>query len=153
MQREVRQLSEVGITQRIIRGRNVYFRANRESPVFNELKGLVIKTAGIGDVLRIALTPLANRIHVAFVYGSIARGDERQTSDLDIFVVGKITFAEVVAALRQAEENLGREVNPTVYPLEEFKSKVKSGHHFLHTILKGKKIFLVGDEHELERLA
>ena len=153
VQRETRQLSEAGILHRIIRGRNVYFRANRQSPVFNELKGLVTKTVGVGDVVRTALAGLANRIHIVFVYGSVARGDERQTSDLDILVVGKVTFSEVVAALHQAEKDLGREINPTIYPLEEFQSKVKSGHHFLHAVLKGKKIFLIGNEHELERLA
>jgi predicted nucleotidyltransferase len=153
VQREVSQLSGVGIISRIVRGQHVYFQANQESPIFNELKSLVVKTVGIGDILRNALAPLTDRINIAFTYGSFARGDEQRSSDLDILVVGKVTFAEVVSAFRQAQEKLVREINPTVYPPEEFQSKLKSGHHFLKTVLKGKKIFLIGDERELERLA
>ena len=152
VQREIGQLSEVGIIRRSVRGQNVYFQANRESPVFNELKGLVIKTVGIGDVLRTALTSLTDRLQIAFVYGSVARGDERQTSDLDILVVGKVTFAEVVSALGQAQKTINREINPTVYPSGEFKSKLLEGHHFLNTTLRKPLLFLIGDERELAKM-
>ena len=153
VQREVSQLSKAGIIRRVMRGRHVYFQANKESPIFDELKSLVTKTVGIGDVLRNALSPLVDRIHIAFVYGSLARGDERKGSDLDILVVGNVTFAEVTSAIDQAQEVLRREINPTVYPPDEFRSKLKSDHHFLKTVLTGEKIFLIGDERELARLA
>ncbi len=153
VQREVKRLSEAGIIRRMARGRQVYYQANPESPVFAELKGLVIKTAGVGDVLRGALALLADRIRVAFIYGSLARGEEREGSDVDLLVVGEVTFAEVVSALSGAQEKLGREVNPTVYPPAEFRSKLLTGHHFLKAVIKEKRILLIGDERELARVA
>ncbi|GAI19127.1 unnamed protein product, partial [marine sediment metagenome] len=108
--------------------------------------------AGIGDILRSALAPLVDNISIALIYGSVARGSEYQSSDVDILVVGEVTFAEVVERLSPAQETLGREINPTVYPPAEFKSKIAEGHHFLKSVLSGSKIYLIGDEHELARL-
>ena len=153
VQREVRQLFESGIIKRTERGRQVFYQANPESPVFSELKSLIVKTAGVGDVLRAALTPAADRIQTAFIYGSFARGDERRGSDVDVLVIGKVTFAEAVTALSKAQESVGREINPTVYPPAEFQSKLTAGNHFLKSVLKGDKVFLIGDERELARLA
>jgi len=153
VQREVKQLFESGIIRRIGHGRQVYYQANLESPIYPELKSLIVKTAGVGAVLRAALIPIADRIHIAFIYGSFARGDERRSSDVDVLVVGNVTFAEVVTVLNKAQENIGREINPTVYPPAEFQSKLKAGHHFLKTVIKGNKVFIIGDENELARMA
>lgn len=152
VQRELKALVDAGILNRNVRGHQVYYQANSQSPVFKELKSLVMKTAGVGDVLRTALSPLADRIGAAFIYGSIARGEERKSSDIDVLIVGNVTFAEVTAALSSAQETIGREINPTVYPLTEFLSKVRTGHHFLTTVLGGEKLFLIGDKDELERM-
>jgi predicted nucleotidyltransferase len=153
VQREVKRLSDAGIIQRTVRGRQVYYQANPQCPIFSELKSMVVKTTGIGDVLRAALASLTDRIKVAFIYGSVARGEEHRGSDVDILVVGDVTFAEVASRLSQAQEILGREVNPTVYPVAEFQSKLSAGHHFLKTILSGPMFFLIGGESELTRLA
>jgi len=153
VQRELRLLTEAAIVRRRARGNQVYFQANPECPVFPELKGLVLKTAGLADVLRAALAPLAERIRAAFVYGSFARGEEGRGSDVDLLVVGDVTFTELVSALGPAQEALGREVNPTVYPPREFRKKLSAGHRFLENVQKEPKVFLVGDERELERLA
>jgi len=153
VQRELKQLTESGIIRRTVSGRQVYFRANLDSPIFSELKGLIIKTAGIGDTLRAALAPIAGQIEVAFIYGSIARGEEGLRSDIDLLVVGDIAFADVVMNLQAAQKLLGREIFPTVYPPDEFKAKVRAKHHFLTSVLKGLKIYLIGDENELGRLA
>ena len=153
VQRELKQLTESGIIRRTVSGRQVYFRANLDSPIFSELKGLIIKTAGIGDTLRAALTPIAGQIEVAFIYGSIARGEEGFRSDIDLLVVGDIVFTDVVMNLQTAQKLLGREISPTVYPPDEFKAKVRAKHHFLTSVLKGPKIYLIGDENELGRLA
>ncbi len=153
VQRELKRLSDAGIIQRIVRGHQVYFQANPRCPVFEELRKLVVKTVGMGTVLQAALAPLGDRIRVAFVYGSIARGEERLGSDVDILIVGKVTFGEVVSSLREAQKTTGREINPTVYPVAEFRSKLAAGHHFLNAVLKGPMFFLVGDERELARLA
>ena len=153
VQRELRQLSNAGVIQRTVRGRQVYYQANQKCPVFTELKSLIIKTAGIGDILKDALAPLVDRINVAFIYGSMAQGKESKGSDVDIMVVGNVTFGDIVGRFGPAQEMLGREINPTVYPLAEFQSKVAAGHHFLKEVLAKDKVYLIGDEHELERVA
>jgi len=153
VQRELRRLAAAGIIERERNGRQVYYRANRACPVFDELHALMVKTAGLADVLRQALEPLADAVRAAFVYGSVAGGKERARSDVDVMVIGEASFGDIVQALRSAEEALGREVNPTVYPPAEFKAKLVSEHHFVTTVLKGPKIFLVGDEHDLAGLA
>lgn len=153
LQRELKQLSDAGVIRRRMQGRQVYFQANPDCPIFPDIKNLVRKTSGVADVLRSALDPLADRIQVALIYGSIARGEERRQSDVDILVVGRVKFSEVAAVLGPAQETLRREVNPTVYPPGEFRSKSKENHHFLNTVLKGKNLFLIGDEHELARMA
>ena len=99
-----------------------------------------------------ALAPLAERIRLAFVYGSIARGDETGSSDVDQMVVGEVSFADVVSALCDSESKLGREINPTVYGPREFREKLAAKNHFLSTVAKEKKLFLIGDEHEFRRL-
>jgi uncharacterized protein len=152
IQRELRQLVQCGILRRTARGKEVYFQVNPECPVFAELKSLLMKTAGLADVLRTALAPLADQIEVAFVFGSVTQGKERQGSDVDVLVVGNVSFADVVAAIGPAQEQLQREVNPSVYPPDEFRAKLAARHHFLTSVMAGGKVFLMGDEHGLERL-
>jgi len=153
VQREVKRLSDAGIVRRTVRGHQVYYQADRRCPLFRELKSLAVKTAGVGDVLRAALAPLAERIRVAFIYGSLARAQARRASDVDLLVVGNVSFGDVVSALGAAQAALRREVNPTLYSPAEFQTKCAARHHFLTTVLREKKIFLVGDERELARLA
>jgi predicted nucleotidyltransferase len=153
VQRELAFLSRAGILRRTVRGRQVYFQADPDCPVYAELKGLVVKTAGVADALRAALAPLAARIRVAFVYGSVARSAERRASDIDVMVIGDVSFAEAAEALGRAQQDLRREINPSVYPAAEYRTKLAAKHHFLGSVLKGEKIFLIGDERELARLA
>jgi len=153
VQRELKQLTEAGIIRRTVSGRQVYFQANPDSPIFPELKSLIVKTGGLGDTLSNALTPMAGQIKVAFIYGSIARGEEGPRSDIDLIVVGNVAFADVVANLQAAQKSIGREVNPTVYPPDEFKAKMRANHYFLASVLKGPKIYLIGDKNELRKLA
>ena len=152
VQREVRQLSDAGLIGRNAQGNQVLYRANAKSPVFRELKSLIIKTAGVRDVIAEALFPLRDRIRVAFVYGSIARQEEKAESDVDLMVVGRATFREVVTHLQAAQKKLGREVNPTVYSVAEFRRKRRAGNHFLTRVLESKKLFVLGDERELARM-
>lgn len=152
LQRELIALSEAGLIGREARGHQVYFRANSASPLFQELRGIVVKTFGVADVLRDALAPLAPAIRVAFIYGSLARGEARAESDVDVMVVGNPSFADVAGRLRSAEAALRRSVNPTVYPAVEFIEKSAAGDPFLATVLAEPKIFLTGDELELRHL-
>jgi predicted nucleotidyltransferase len=147
--RELARMEKIGVLVSTTEGKQKYYQANRQSPLFNELHGLIVKTTGVVDVLRSALVPAMEQIKVAFAFGSIASGSERRRSDIDVMVVGRISFGGVVSLLSPAEETLGREVNVVVYPIAEFKQKVREDHYFVKTVLKGKKIFLIGDEGEL----
>ena len=152
VQRELRRLTAAGILTRSTRGRQIHYQANRDCPVFAELQSLLMKTTGVADVLRAALSHLSDRVQVAFVYGSVADGRLKADSDVDVIVVGAVTFGQVVSALSPAHETLGREVNPSVYPLAEFRNRVVHGDHFVTTVLRGPRIFLVGGERELAGL-
>jgi predicted nucleotidyltransferase len=153
VQRELEFLARAGVVRRTVRGRQVYFQANPDCPIYAELRGLVVKTGGVADALRAALAPLADRIRAAFIYGSVAKGAERRASDVDVMVIGDVSFAEASEALARAQQAIGREVNPSVYAPADFRAKLAAKHHFLRTVLKSEKIFLIGDGRELARLA
>jgi uncharacterized protein len=150
VQREIRQLVEAGLVIRRTANAQTLYSANQRSPVFREIKSLVSKTVGVRGVLADALTPLRERINLAFIYGSVAGSRETEHSDVDLMIVGKVTFDEVVASLTGAEKALRREINPTLYTVREFRAKVRG--NFLATVLAGKKLFVIGDEHDLGEL-
>lgn len=153
VQRELGAMVAAGLVVRIRRGNQALYQANRQSAVFPELSSLAMKTAGLADVLRDALASVASNIDVAFVYGSFARGDQTADSDVDLMVVGEVGFAELVGALDPAQERLGREINATVYPREEFAHRVAAQDHFLTAVLEAPMIPLLGGEDELRQLA
>jgi predicted nucleotidyltransferase len=150
VQREIRQLCDAGLIVKKNIGPQTFYSANEHSPVFSEIKSLVVKTVGMRDVLEGALEPLRNKINVAFVYGSIARLKDTPESDIDLMVIGKVEFSSVVAKLSDAQKILNREINPTVYSVREFLTKLRGT--FLTTILAGKKLFIVGNEDDLREL-
>jgi DNA-binding transcriptional ArsR family regulator/predicted nucleotidyltransferase len=150
--RELASLVKVGILRRQRDGNRVYYQADSVCPLFPELRGLMIKTAGVVDVLRDVLLPHAKRIECSFVFGSIARSDEHSASDVDLLVIGDIGRADLALPLRAAEKRIGRPVNPTIYKPTEFVQKLKSGHHFLKGVLDKDKLFVVGDDHDLGRI-
>jgi predicted nucleotidyltransferase len=152
VQRELEQLTAAGLLQRTVEGRQVYFQANREAPIFPELQGLFAKTAGLTDSLREGLASLGKQVLVAFVFGSAARGELRVASDIDLLVVGDATFQDVVHALSEAQTRLGRDINPTVYPATEFQGKLRAEHHFVTNVLQGPRIFVSGGDGELAGL-
>ena len=152
LQRELRRFTEAGILLRESRGRQVHYRVNRECPIYADLQGLILKTIGLADVLRSALAPLAKRIEAAFVYGSMAKATLTEHSDVDVMVIGEASFGEVVAALNPTQDILRREVNPSVYSVDEFQHRMKDSHHFLTAVLEGPKLFLIGGEGDLGRL-
>lgn len=149
VQRELKQLTEAGILLREKVGNQVHFQANIKCPVFAELKSLVIKTAGVADILKAALSALSDRIRVAFLFGSMASANGNADSDVDVMIVGDVSFKEAVEALAPAQDKLGREVNPVVYGPDEFEKKRKAGHHFTLRVLENEKIFLIGSEDDL----
>jgi predicted nucleotidyltransferase len=154
LHRELAALADAGILVRRVEGRQTYFHANPACPFLPELTGLLRKLAGAQAVLEKALKSVRSRIQCAFIYGSIARGDEQAESDVDLMVVGEITVADLLPALRRAEREIGRPVNPTIYPPEELARKFKDGHHFSRSVLKDPaKIFVIGSADDLETIA
>jgi predicted nucleotidyltransferase len=153
LQRELESLVAAEILIRRQEGNRVYFQANRDCPVFPELAGLFAKTTGMVDVVRKALRAEEARIRLAFIYGSIARTDEGAASDIDLLIVGGVGLADVSSAVRIAERELRRAINVSVYSTAEFAAKAGRGHHFLTSVLSREKIFLIGNEYDLEELA
>ena len=153
LQRELKQLTDMDLIVRRAQGNQVRYQANSHSPIFSEIKSLITKTVGIHEVIRSALVSLGPEIQVAFVYGSVARQTERANSDVDLMVLGNAPFGDVVSALGPAQRALGREINPTVFPVSEFGSKLAAGNHFLRSVMKEKRLFVLGTENDLAKLA
>ena len=148
-QRELELLTASGLVRREVRGKQVYFQANQKAAIFPELQALFAKTVGLVDVLRESLMPLADRVRVAFVFGSAARGELHASSDVDLLVVGDVSFGDVIAAIQGAEKRLGRDVNPTVFSDDEFQTKVLAKHHFVTSVLGQPKMFVLGENDDL----
>jgi predicted nucleotidyltransferase len=150
---ELRTLAAAEVVSRRVESHRAYYRANPACPILPELRQIVLKTSGLGDALRAALAPLAKQAPLAFIYGSFAGGRETAESDIDVLLVGRLTSRQVAAIFGPLKRELGREFNCVVYSPNEFREKIGEGHHFLKAVLKGPKIFLIGDEHELAALA
>lgn len=146
LHRDLRAMAELGLLVRQEVGRQVHYRANVDSPIFTELSGLLRKTAGVVDVLRDALAPVADKIERAFIYGSIARGTEHAHSDVDVMIVGDVDFGEAIVALAPAQDKLRREINPTLFTKREFEAKRKQRDSFVAQVWKGPKLWLIGDD-------
>jgi predicted nucleotidyltransferase len=150
--RELNRLADAGVLIRKPVGNQVHFQADTGCAIYEDLRNLLKKTVGLVDVLREALTPLADKIHAAFVYGSVARGDERARSDLDLMIIGEAKFADVVGALSPARDTLRREINPNLYPAREFRRKLAAGEPFLKRVLADTKVFVIGGNDDLRKL-
>jgi predicted nucleotidyltransferase len=152
LQRELSRLTDAGILMRRRHGNRVFYQVDESCPFVVDLRSLLAKTVGLVDVLRAALEPFRASIKYAFVYGSVARGEETSASDIDLLIVGQVGLAEVAPALRQAEQQLGRPVNPSVYSLGEFMKKMRASNHFLTTVWGEKKLVVQGDLDELAKI-
>ncbi|EFK07885.1 putative toxin-antitoxin system, toxin component [delta proteobacterium NaphS2] len=139
----------------LVKGRKdsnrIYYRASRDHPLYPEIRNLVIKTNGIAEVLGNAM--MDERIHIAFVFGSIATGDERGDSDVDLFVIGDIGFRALSERLSDCSEKIEREINPYVMTEDEYEKRIRSEEHFISRVMKSPKIFIVGTENDLETMA
>lgn len=151
LHRELKLLAEGELLTRTTSGNQVYYQANRECQIFPELAGLFRKTAGLADVVREALVPLQDQVEIAFIFGSVAQGTERSGSDVDLFVIGPVSFVEVVGVLADIHQQLGREINPVIMSHAEFAGKLRDP--FILRVLDEPKIFVRGDEHDLGELA
>ena len=152
LHRELKLLAAAGLLQRSSTGNQVRYQVDRTCPIHEELAGIFRKTVGLADVLREALAPIAGKIRVALVFGSVARGSEQATSDIDVLVVGSVSFASVVEALGAAAEKLHRDVNPVVFTKTALNAKLAAGDRFVRRIAREPKIVLLGDVGEFREL-
>jgi predicted nucleotidyltransferase len=149
--RELTKLAEVGLLKRTKRGNQQVYSADTTGPIFTELASILRKTSGLADVLVQALAPAAPKLRLAFVFGSVARGQETGGSDVDVMLIGDLGFREAVELLHPCQATLGREVNPKLFSVREFTDKAAT-EPFLIDVLAKPKIFLIGNAHDLEEL-
>ena len=150
VQRELASLLAAGLITVRDQGNQKHYQANAASPVFAELRGLVLKTVGLADVLRAALAPLEDQVAAAFVYGSVARQQDTAASDVDVLIVSDaLGYAEVFGALEGAAQTLGRTINPTLYTRAELARRRAQDNAFVTRVLDQPRIWLMGDEEVL----
>jgi predicted nucleotidyltransferase len=148
--RQLQRLAQAGLVSVAHEGNQKYYTARKDAPVFTELHGLIAKTVGIVEPLRAALRPIAKKIDLAFVFGSLAKGDERPDSDLDLLIVSDVvTYPEAYEALQEAEQRIARAINPTVMTRAEWRRKRKGADSFAKRIATQQKLFVIGDERAL----
>ncbi len=153
VRKELAILSDVAILNSEKTGHHQYYWANTSSMIYPELRGIINKTFGAASTIASALSAEGKKIRVAFLYGSVATGEDTARSDIDLAVIGGITFRELSKALGTAENELGRPLNPTVYSEAEFHDKLKSQNHFVHALVGSPKVFIIGNDDELRELA
>ena len=152
VQRTVENLTEIGILQREKRGNSVYFRLRDDVPILSELKTIFLKTVGLGALLRQMLAEQKG-IEIAFIYGSLAKGEEEEASDIDVAIIGDLSSRQLTSELVKLERELGREINATVFTPIDWRSRGKKRDHFVRTLIQEPKIFLIGDNGDLEALS
>ncbi len=152
VQREIDKLKKIGLLEESIEGNRNYYRVNKNCPIYEELKRIFLKTAGLGETLRKHLEK-AKDIKIAFIYGSIARGEESVSSDIDLLVIGSIGAKKLSGLLSKSKKELSREVNYAVYSIQEYRKRIKKNDHFLKEVAGKEKIFIIGNDEELEAIA
>ena len=150
VQRELARLSGSGLLSVEQLGKQKLYRANPASPIHDEIVAIVRKTFGLAMPLRDALTPLADRLHAAFVFGSVAKGTDTASSDIDLMLVSDaLTYADAMAALHPLMERLGREINPTLYTRAELRKRIAEGNSFVTRVLAQPRLWLIGNDDAL----
>ena len=153
LHKELARLAAAGLLLREQQGNQVRYRANRECPVFPELAGLFRKTSGAVSVLADALHALEPAPELAVIFGSLARGEENERSDIDLLVIGNIGFGDAIKALYPAQQQLQREINPVIYTAAEFTRRLNAQEPFIGNLLANPKLFVIGTQNDLGKLA
>jgi predicted nucleotidyltransferase len=153
LQRELAALTRSGLLEHRQDGRRTYYKSNTASPVFSSLRELFAKTVGIIPALKAEFLEFEDKVHLAFIYGSIAREEEQTHSDIDLMVIGSISTADLIPMLKRLEQSFQREINVMRYSEKEFKHKIRNKDHFLSSVLKEKVVMIKGTQDELEAAA
>jgi predicted nucleotidyltransferase len=151
VQRELQKLANAQIIAVTTSGNRKLYRAHRQSPIFQELHGLIVKTAGLLEPLRRALNSRRSEIYVAFVFGSVAKGVDTAASDIDLMIIGQdLSYTQLYAALQKAEQTLLRPINPSLMTPTEWNQKLADQNRFVRNVLQQPKLFVFGTENELK---
>jgi predicted nucleotidyltransferase len=151
VQRELERLTKAGLVSVTTSSNRKLYQADQTSPIYDELRSIIVKTAGVLEPIRQALQPYRSKIDVSFVYGSIARGDDKAGSDVDLMIIGKdLAYSELYAALQSAEKQLLRSVSPTVMTADEWRQKDQKQNSFLRNVIQQPKLFVFGSENDLQ---
>jgi len=149
LKREMDKLLEVGLLTVQKVGNQNHYQANRECPIYEDLANVLRKTSGLSDVLIAALIPLSEKLQSAFVFGSVASGKVNAKSDIDLLLIGELSYAEVVPLLHPLQEQLDREINPKIFTVKEWTKLLKDNGAFVHDVLSKPKLFIIGNEQQL----
>lgn len=153
VQRELKKLTSAGLLTMQVVGRQKCYQANSASPLFSELRSMILKTFGLADLVREALAPVVKEIQIAFIYGSVAKQQDMSSSDIDLMLISNtLSYAEIFPLLESCQAQLGRDLNPTFYSEKEWLQKRKNKNNFIMQVLKQPKLFLIGTEDELNKL-
>jgi predicted nucleotidyltransferase/DNA-binding HxlR family transcriptional regulator len=150
IRQELRKLVRLDLVHSRRDSNRVYYRAKTGNPLYPEIRNLVLKTSGLADVLKPALRD--KRIRTAFVFGSLARGEEKAGSDVDLMVIGELGLRDLSGLLAGIEEKIGREINPHVLQEDEFRKRLRATEHFVMSVMESPKIFIIGSQDELEAM-
>jgi predicted nucleotidyltransferase len=150
LRQELRKLVRLDLVQSRRDSNRVYYRSKTENPLYPDIRSLVLKTSGLADVLKSVLTD--KRIRAAFVFGSIARGEEKSGNDVDLMVIGDLGLRDVSGLLSGIEGKIGREINPHVLQRDEFRKRVRAKEHFVSRVMESPKIFIIGSQDDLETM-
>lgn len=148
IRQELRKLVRLGLVKGRKDSNRIYYKANRSHPLYPEVNNLVLKTVGLVDILKDALRD--ERIQVAFVFGSIAEGNETASSDVDLFVIGELGLRTISGLLTGVSEKIGREINPHVMSVNEFRKRIEAGEHFISGLIKSPKLYIIGTKNDLK---
>jgi predicted nucleotidyltransferase len=153
VQRELERMVTTGVLTKTSRGNQQHYQANPACLIYNELLSIVKKTFGVVDILQHALLPLDSEIDFAFVYGSVAKGEESASSDIDLFIAsGSVAYADVMNALTTPEAELGRSVNPSIYSREDISKKLKQKNAFLTRVIDQPKLWVKGSDDDIREI-
>jgi len=148
IRRELIKLKKKGLFLTENKGNLTYYYLNKSFPLFQELKSIISKTSGAPKMIKDSLKKI-KEIEYAFIYGSFAKGEEKEASDIDLFIIGKVNEDKLIDETNKLEKKLQREINFTLYEKSDFEQKKKEGNPFILEVIKEQKIFLIGDKSEL----
>lgn len=151
IQTEVKKLLRLDLVKKRRDGNRLYYRANKDHPLYPDIRSLVLKTTGLADIFRRVFEDQPD-IQIAFIFGSIAGHTEKASSDVDLMVIGKLGLRQLTKIISGLPDQIGREINPHVLSIEEFRKRKLNHDHFIVQVIKAPKIMIIGNKDEFEAM-